>query len=239
MGWDENSTYILLSEGNGPADLISIGGNKMLDKEGFNLWTESYDEDVELSEETGTYPFAGYSHVLGRVYSLLHACVKPGGNILDIGFGTGTLTKQLYDEGFTIFGMDFSDKMVEKAKAKMPGAVLLQHDFAEGLPEALSGVSFDCILSTYAIHHLSDTQKVTFIRDLLERLSETGKLLIGDVAFSTVKDLERCRASNREGWDEEEFYPVLERLRPYFSAIEFEKISFCSGVFLFSKESKE
>ena len=68
-----------MSGGNSPADLISIEGNKMLDREGFNLWTESYDEDVELSEEMGTYPFAGYSHVLGRVYSLLHACVKPGG----------------------------------------------------------------------------------------------------------------------------------------------------------------
>lgn len=135
--------------------------------------------------------------------------------------------------------MDFSDKMVETAKAKMPGAVVLQHDFAEGLPEALSGVSFDCILSTYAIHHLSDTQKVTFIGELLERLSGTGKLLIGDVAFNTVKDLEKCRSSNRGDWDEEEFYPVLERLRPYFSAIEFEKISFCSGVFVFSKESKK
>ena len=127
----------------------------------------------------------------------------------DIGFGTGALTKQLYDEGFTIFGIDFSDKMVEKAKAKMPGAVLLQHDFAEGLPEVLSSVSFDCILSTYAIHHLSDTLKVTFIAKLLERLSETGQLLVGDVAFSTVKELERCRASDRGAWDEEEFYPCL------------------------------
>lgn len=51
----------------------------MLDREGFNLWTESYDEDVELSEEMGTYPFAGYSHVLGRVYSPASCMCKARG----------------------------------------------------------------------------------------------------------------------------------------------------------------
>lgn len=209
---------------------------RMLSKEGFDLWAESYDGTVDFSEEADTYPFAGYSRVLTRVYSLIQSHVKPCGSILDIGFGTGTLTKKLYDEGFTVYGVDFSGKMVEIAREKMPKAVLLQHDFAQGLPQSLSQRRFDGILSTYAMHHLTQSQKVTFIKELLEKLSDKGILLIGDVAFRTIKELEECKASNQEGWDEEEFYPVLEQLRPSFPEIEFQKISFCAGVFILSNQ---
>ncbi len=208
----------------------------MLSKEGFDLWAENYDGTVDLSEEADTYPFAGYSRVLSRVYNLIHAHVKPYGSILDIGFGTGTLTKKLYDEGFLVYGVDFSEKMVAIAGEKMPKAVLLQHDFAQGLPQSLSQRRFDGILSTYAMHHLTQPQKVTFIQEILERLSDKGILLIGDVAFRTVEELEQCRAANQEGWDEEEFYPVLEQLRPSFPEVEFQKISFCAGVFMFLKK---
>jgi ubiquinone/menaquinone biosynthesis C-methylase UbiE len=38
---------------------------------------------------------------------------------LDIGFGTGVLTKKLYDAGYEIYGVDFSDKMLEIAKYRL------------------------------------------------------------------------------------------------------------------------
>lgn len=44
--------------------------------------------------------------------------------VLDIGFGTGTLTQKLYEHGCTVYGQDFSQRMIELAKVKMPKASL-------------------------------------------------------------------------------------------------------------------
>ena len=38
----------------------------MLDHKGFDLWADGYDKTVGLSEESNTYPFAGYKNVLER-----------------------------------------------------------------------------------------------------------------------------------------------------------------------------
>lgn len=40
----------------------------MLNDNGFDLWADGYDESVGLSDEAGTYPFAGYRAVLGEIY---------------------------------------------------------------------------------------------------------------------------------------------------------------------------
>lgn len=52
--------------------------------------------------------------------------------VLDIGFGTGTLTQKLYEHGCTVYGQDFSQRMIELAKVKMPKAELYQGDFTKG-----------------------------------------------------------------------------------------------------------
>jgi len=53
------------------------------------------------------------------------------GTLLDIGFGTGVLTKKINDDGYDITGMDFSQRMIEIAKEKMPKAELIKHDFTD------------------------------------------------------------------------------------------------------------
>ena len=65
--------------------------------------------------------------------------------------------------------------MIEIAKQKMPDAVLIQHDFSQGLPPELAGETFDYIICTYAIHHLEDAQKVNTLREWMEHLTEGGK----------------------------------------------------------------
>lgn len=125
----------------------------MLDNKGFDLWADGYDKSVQLSEENNEYSFAGYKDVLNYVYNIVK---EKTGSLLDIGFGTGVLTKRLYDEGYIITGIDFSQGMIEIAKEKMPNANLICYDFTRGLPDELKKESFDWIISTYAIHHLND-----------------------------------------------------------------------------------
>lgn len=200
----------------------------MLDNRGFDLWADGYDISVGLSDQENTYPFAGYKAVLNSIFWTVLA--KPGAAVLDIGFGTGTLTARLYEQGCTIYGQDFSRRMIELAAAKMPGAHLYHGDFTQGLAEPLRRRSYDFIIATYALHHLTDRQKAAFLKDLLALLKEGGSILIGDVAFETRADLDRCRKAAGDEWDDEEIYFVVDELRRSFPALSFEKVSYCAGV---------
>jgi putative AdoMet-dependent methyltransferase len=200
----------------------------MLDHKGFDLWADGYDESVGVSYEENTYPFAGYKEILGNIYKAIME--KPNPAVLDIGFGTGTLTAKLYENGCEIFGQDFSSKMIELASAKMPNAHLYQGDFAQGLAEALKRQSYDFIVMTYSIHHLRDDQKIAFLKELLDYLKDDGKILIGDVAFSNREEMNLCKEKNEDGWDDEEVYCVADELRAEFPGLVFTKMTFCSGI---------
>ncbi|MGI5854974.1 MAG: class I SAM-dependent methyltransferase [Candidatus Merdivicinus sp.] len=200
----------------------------MLNNKGFDLWADGYDKSVGLSDEAGTYPFAGYKSILNEIYNrvLSHS----GKTVLDIGFGTGTLTAKLYEQGCQIYGQDFSGRMLELAQKKMPEARLYQGDFSLGLAEDLKRNKYDAIIATYSIHHLTDPQKVRLIESLLPLLNEGGSIYIGDVAFATRAELEACMEQTGAGWDADEIYPVFDELKKSFPKMEFEQLSCCAGL---------
>lgn len=203
----------------------------MLDSKGFDLWADGYDESVNLSEYSDEYPFAGYKEVLNSIY--WQAREKENLNILDIGFGTGVLTTQLYKAGCNITGIDFSKNMIDIARPKMPNAKLINWDFSKGIPEEIKHLFFDFIISTYAIHHLTDIQKISFIKSLALMLNENGKILIGDVSFSTRNGYNESREKYRQIWDDDEIYFVAEEIKNNLSdeyLCEYTKISHCAGI---------
>ena len=206
----------------------------MLDRHGFDAWADEYEDTVAKSRQEGVYPFAGYEQVLDIIYREIKR--GTGKRVLDVGIGTGTLAKRLYDEGYTIYGLDFSQSMLREAEKKMPEAVLVQADFSEGLPDAWREESFDYIVCTYAIHHLDAARQIELIRHWMEYLPFDGKILLGDVAFSTWEEREACRKKSGDEWDEEEIYPVAQDVKREILLAEFRQVSFCAGVFRFPKE---
>lgn len=49
----------------------------MLNNKGFDLWADDYDKSVGLSDDDGTYPFAGYKNILNEIYNrILNASAK-------------------------------------------------------------------------------------------------------------------------------------------------------------------
>lgn len=202
----------------------------MLNSDGFDLWADCYDSNVGSCEEAGEYPFAGYTDVLESIFCRVNT--KTSAKVLDIGFGTGVLTARIYDEGHSITGVDFSAGMIEAAQTKMPGASLYCHDFSKGLPKALDQDKFDYIISTYAIHHLSDTLKAQFIMELWTHLEKNGEILIGDVAFETREKLTACRNQNISKWDEDEIYIVYSELAKNLPKLtmKYFPISHCAGI---------
>jgi putative AdoMet-dependent methyltransferase len=204
----------------------------MLDDKGFDLWADGYDKSVGLSDEYNTYPFAGYKKILADIYRIVME--KPNAAVLDMGFGTGTLTTKLYENGCVIFGQDFSARMIELASEKMPDAHLYQGDFSRGLVEALKKETYDFIVATYSIHHLVDDQKVVLLRELMDHLRDNGKILIGDVAFESREELDKCREESGDEWDDDELYCVADELRADFPGLVFKKMTFCSGILTIS-----
>lgn len=200
----------------------------MLNDKGFDLWADDYDKSVGLSDENGTYPFAGYKAILNTIYNrVLNASAR---TVLDIGFGTGTLTSKLYENGCVIYGQDFSERMIVLAQEKMPNATLFQGDFSNGLVKSLKQNKYDAIVATYSLHHLTDSQKVTFIEGLLELLNEGGCIYIGDVAFETRVALQKCMDETGDEWDDDEIYFVYDELKMHFPSIQFEQFSNCAGL---------
>lgn len=203
----------------------------MLSNQGFNLWADEYDKTVQLSAENNHYPFAGYKEILNVIFNEVMQGEKS--EILDIGFGTGVLTSKLYANGHKIDGVDFSSKMIAIAQSNMPNANLMEWDISMGLPPEILGKKYDAIISTYALHHLTDKEKIAFIAILKPLLKEDGKILIGDIAFETRELHNQCRQESINYWDDDEFYFVYEEIRSLLDVeCDFYPISHCGGVFI-------
>ena len=200
----------------------------MLNGKEFDLWADGYDKAVGISDEESTYPFAGYKKVLGFIFKTIMETANAV--VLDIGFGTGTLTTKLYEQGCSIYGQDFSTRMIALASEKMPYAHLYQGDFSKGLVEPLRDRRYDYIVATYSLHHLTDTQKRVFLSELRDHLKENGKIIIGDVAFENRSQLEQCQKAVGDEWDDDEIYFVVDELKGEFPELGFKRTSHCSGV---------
>ena len=201
----------------------------MLNSIGFDNWAGEYDQSISRLCEG--YPFEGYYEVLSFVNR--HVNLSNGTRILDIGVGTGLLTKELYNKGAEIYGIDFSPKMLELASRNMPLGQFLCHDFTNGMPNELRQMKFNYIISSYAIHHLDDDKKIDFIEQLKGSLKEDGKIIIADIAFQTRDEMKHCR-ENTQGWDEDEIYivadEITEKLRKRMLNSTYTQISSCAGV---------
>lgn len=208
----------------------------MLSKQGFDLWADGYDKTVKLSEESNQYPFAGYKEILNTIFN--EVMQKSNGTVLDIGFGTGALTAKLYEKGHEIHGFDFSSKMITIAKEKMPNANLFEWDLSKGIPTERFEAKYDAIISTYALHHFTDDQKVQYITELIPYLTQSGHIYIGDVAFETYQQLKQCRQESMQYWDDDEYYFVYEQFSQLLNGkchVSFHPISHCGGVLIISK----
>ena len=203
----------------------------MLDNNGFDLWADNYDKSVNIADESNLYPFAGYDELLNIIYGTVMNR-KPV-SVLDIGIGTGTLAYRLYEGGNQITGIDFSSAMLEKARGKMPGATLIECDFSGGLPYEIQDKQFDFVISTYALHHLADTDKVSLIQSVLDCIKDDGMIIIGDVSFQNRNDLESCKAFSVDAWDGDEYYFVFSELHEALSdkcELTYQQVSHCAGI---------
>ncbi len=114
---------------------------------------------------------------------LAHAALRPGFRVLDLGCGTGTLAlmaKQA-QPGATVIALDGDSQALALARRKIAAAgvpVALHHAFAQQLP--YPDGSFDRVLSTLLLHHLSPRGKAAALAETARVLRPGGELHMAD-----------------------------------------------------------
>lgn len=105
---------------------------------------------------------------------------------LDIGCGTGEFTRLLAKKSQTVTGLDFSPKMIERAKKRSSQFPNIQYKLGDFLEYELQPEQFDCIVSIATIHHLPLD---TFLHKVKGALKPGGVLLVLDLyKNSTISD---------------------------------------------------
>lgn len=199
----------------------------MYDVDQFEGWAVNYEQDAARWEAAGGYPFGGRTQVLRKVLEL--AGTRRGDKVLDLGCGPGVLLEPFSRAGCEVYGVDSARQMLALAERRVPGVHLCLADIRDALP-AEWGSGFRAITCTYAIHHISDEDKVELIGYLLGLLEPGGAVLVGDVAFATREDLCAARAEAGDEWDDEELYCVADELAESLPGLSFHKVTDWAGV---------
>lgn len=110
---------------------------------------------------------------------------------LDLGTGDGVtmaLVRELRPSATGIVA-DFSDEMLGLARARFDGTGVgvEAHDLDTPLPAAWG--SFDLVVSSFAIHHVSDARKQVLAREVFARLSPGGTFLNLEHVASATPEL--------------------------------------------------
>jgi len=124
---------------------------------------------------------------------LLDQIPKHAARILDLGTGDGRLLSlvkigRLEAEGVA---MDFSEPMLERARkrfAQDKHVTVMKHDFAFPLPSEQLG-SFDVVVSSLAIHHLTHPRKKQLYTEIFNLLNPRGVFCNLDRVTSSTENL--------------------------------------------------
>ena len=131
-----------------------------------------WDPDAYLREMLAELP--GYEELQEAVAAATDG-VDPG-TVLELGIGTGETALRVLARhpGVRWTGIDASEPMLARARARLPGADLRLGRLEDPLPEG----PFDLVVSVLAVHHLDADGK----RDLFERVARvTDLFVLGDV----------------------------------------------------------
>ena len=108
---------------------------------------------------------------------------RPGQRILDVATGTGLVADLLADRGASVVGLDQSEQMLERARARLGDRVELVRGEAERLP--FPDGAFDALSFTYLLRYVDDPAAT--LGELARVVKPGGR--IGMVEFGVPRNL--------------------------------------------------
>ncbi|MBI5955768.1 MAG: methyltransferase domain-containing protein [Chloroflexi bacterium] len=111
--------------------------------------------------------------------------IQPGSRVLDVGCGTGRYTLAIADKsGARIFGLDFSQEMLNQASRKAgAGKVVWVRGAAERIP--FPPATFDCVYMTMVLHHVADGTRA--LLEMWRVLRSGGRALIFTASHGQIR----------------------------------------------------
>jgi len=142
-----------------------------------------------FSDIAGDYDDSQDSEEYRACVSLVvdHADPETDDTVLDLGTGTGAIALALAPHAKRVFGRDISEGMMDEARTKAEANGIENVEFGEGrFRNPNVNEEIDIVVSTFAMHRLSDEEK----REAIEAIAELGpaKFVLGDVMFFGLPD---------------------------------------------------
>ena len=113
--------------------------------------------------------------------------IRPGDRALDLGCGTGDLSRLLAGAGGRVVGIDISHKMLLEAKVKLRGDTQLALGSGFALP--MRDRTFAAAGSAFVLRNLFDLE--TAFRELARVLAPSGRLALVDITEPRSRLLRR------------------------------------------------
>ena len=122
--------------------------------------------------------------------------------ILDLGCGTGNLTDQMFKKypEAEIDALDISEEILNESRRRFnhtPNIRYIQADFKS---LHLAPGSYDLVMSSIAIHHIEDTEKIKLYKEVFQALSNGGIFIFADQTRGITDEIYK---KNISCWKEE------------------------------------
>jgi trans-aconitate methyltransferase len=104
---------------------------------------------------------------------------QPAARLLELGTGTGETAVHVLaaHPGASLVGVDASEAMLERARARLPEADLQVARLQDALPDG----PFDLVFSALAVHHLDGAEKASLFARVAAVLAPGGRFVLGDL----------------------------------------------------------
>ncbi|HXF60291.1 MAG TPA: class I SAM-dependent methyltransferase [Caldilineaceae bacterium] len=189
-------------------------------------WADNYDLDVQNERDPVR---TAYGEVLA--WTVAQAAIGPGDVVVDLGAGTGN-TALLIPQAAAIICVDLSARMIELARPKLahrPEVRFVQADLLGFFDDLDFGAefgapAFDALVSTYAVHHLTEDEKDELFHRIARHLRPGGRAAFGDLMVLNRAERDRLVDYYRELGDAdtvegltEEFFWIVEGIERRFA----------------------
>ena len=140
--------------------------NSKLNQKNYNIWSEFYDQYPNPTVAIDELKFSPmYSEIKNQ-------------NVLEIGCGTGRHTVRLIEQGNNVTGVDLSEGMLDKAKAKINSSrVTFVH--ANVLKDEIPNGPFDLAIMSLVLEHIDDLD--LFFNKVRKLLKSESKFYFSEI----------------------------------------------------------
>lgn len=120
-----------------------------------------------------------------RDRALEAASLRQDDSVLDVGCGTGLLALAAATVADSVIALDVSEGMIEALRQNALAEGLVNVKVVRGDASALPfpDAAFDCVVSSYALHHLDHVGKLRALDEARRVLRPGGRLVIVDMMF--------------------------------------------------------